>query len=60
MPYEIRNGTEVWHNVGGKWSLKQKCTSAKNAELVTANLEALESGKLKKWGARFAALKGKK
>jgi len=42
MPYELRNGTEIWSKSGGKWHLKQRCTSAQNAHIVMSNLEKLE------------------
>lgn len=59
MPYEIRNGVEVWHKKGSKWSLKQKATSAKNAGIILGNLRRIDAGKTTAWGARLKARKGK-
>ena len=61
MPYRIASdGLTVEHLKGGKWSTKQVAKSKQNAHVIVAELEALDSGRIKKWGDRFTARKGKK
>ncbi len=44
MPYEIRNGNEIWHFKDGKWSVKQKTDNAENAKKALRLLNAIENG----------------
>lgn len=42
MPYEIRNGNEVWHEKQGKWSLKQRCKNSIEAKKALRLLYGIE------------------
>jgi hypothetical protein len=42
MPYRIVNGTDIQHKVGGKWVLKQHCSSPANAKKAMRLLYAIE------------------
>ncbi len=46
MPYKIK-GNVIYHKKGGKWSIKQRCKSHKNALKALGLLEGLESGSIK-------------
>lgn len=41
MPYK-RRGTDVLHKVDDHWTVKQHCSSVRNAEIVISNLEKLD------------------
>ena len=41
MPYRVR-GKNVEHFKDGKWSVKQRATSERNAHIIVSNLEKLE------------------
>ena len=41
MPYK-RLGTDVMHKTGKNWTVKQHCSSVRNAEIVILNLEKLD------------------
>ena len=40
-PYKL-SGNTILHKKGGKWSVKQKATSAKNAHIIMSNLQKLD------------------
>jgi len=41
MPYK-RIGKNVMHKKGGRWKVKQRCTSVRNAEIVIYKLKQRE------------------
>ena len=43
MPYKI-SGNKVLHKKGGKWSVKQKCSSPANARSALRLLYGVEHG----------------
>ncbi len=47
MPYKI-SGNKVMHQKGGKWSVKQTCSSHENAIKALSLLQGLEHGSIKK------------
>jgi len=58
MPYKIK-GKKIYHLKGGKWSVKQTCSSHANAVKALGLLQGLESGSIKpsqvgkgKWAKR--------
>ena len=44
MPYKVE-GKNVLHEKGGKWSIKQKCSSHENALKAMRLLQGIEHGK---------------
>ncbi len=54
MPYRIK-GKNLEHKKGGKWSIKQKCSSVANAKSAMRLLNAVEHTS---W--RPTGIKGKK
>lgn len=55
-PYDVR-GTDLYSKSGGKWHLKSHHATAQAAHVVKAELEALESGRIQKFGDRMRARK---
>lgn len=47
MPIE-RRGKLIYHRVGGKWKVKQHCTSVDSAKGAFRLLKGLESGSIKR------------
>lgn len=47
MPYKCE-GSNLMHQKGGKWSVKQHCSSPANCHKAMGLLEGLESGSIKK------------
>ncbi len=47
MPYRI-SGKNILHKKGGKWSIKQRCSSIANARKALKLLQGLESGSIKR------------
>ena len=47
MPIE-RRGKIIYHRVGGKWKVKQHCTSVTSAKSAFGLLKGLESGSIKR------------
>lgn len=43
MPYKVV-GNKVMHQKGGKWSVKQTCTSPANAKSAMRLLQGIEHG----------------
>lgn len=43
MPYKVV-GSKVMHQKGGKWSIKQRCTSPANAKAAVRLLRGVEHG----------------
>ena len=46
MPYKVV-GSDLYHEKGGKWSVKQHCSSPANAKAAMRLLEGLEHGSIK-------------
>jgi len=47
MPYRC-DGSNLMHEKGGKWSVKQHCTSNENCVKAMQLLQGLEHGSIKK------------
>jgi len=47
VPYK-RKGNVIYHKKGGKWSVKQTCSSATAAKSALGLLYGLESGSIKR------------
>lgn len=47
MPIE-RRGKIIYHRVGGKWKVKQHCTSVTSAKSAFGLLKGLESGSIRR------------
>ena len=45
MPYKVE-GSDVMHLKDGKWKVKQRCSSPKNAHDAIKLLEGIESGSI--------------
>jgi len=49
MPYKFGpNMMSIMHQKGGKWKIKQHCTSVENCKKAMRLLQGLESGSIKK------------
>jgi len=44
MPYKVA-GSNLWHKKGGKWTIKQHCSSHENAVKAMQLLQMKEHGK---------------
>ena len=59
MPYKIE-GSKVLHKKGGKWSVKQTCSSPEAAKKALCLLRGIEGGEWKPTGFLKDKKKGKK
>ncbi len=53
MPYKLStDGKSILHQIGGKWKIKQKCSSHANAVSAMRLLQGIEHGDWKPTGKR--------